>query len=247
LDNREKSTTTTGSRSAPARIKKWLGDGTTLGLSKPPRWSLLGWFLAADALLIVAHVINAATFKQDFLRINLEFSLGESFQYAKFLTIAVVMVLLYRQSRRMGPALWGLVFAYLAVDDAFALHEAFGRALARWWGVAEEAAVSQVGAGFTLGLAIGAIVVAAYYAGGLRRRVTAVLVVGLVGLGFFGVGVDFIHGLEVVSENRFLNIAVRIVEEGGEMLVASFLVAFALMVGIDTSEIAVGRRRRLTG
>ena len=85
----------------------------------------------------------------------------------------------------------------------------------------------------TLGVVVGALAVTAYFAGGLSHRVAAVLGFGLVGLGFFAVGVDAFHGLEFVSESRYLNIATRLVEEGGEMLAASFLVAFALMVMAD--------------
>lgn len=219
--------------SRPTQLQTWLGGPATLGLSQRPRWSILGFFVAADAALIVIHVVNVVTIKTQFLRINVEFGLGEIFQYGKFLVISFAMALLARRSRQVGPALWGLIFAYLAADDAFAIHEAFGRSLARWWGLEEGAIISQVGAGLTLGVVVGALAVTAYFAGGLSHRVAAVLGFGLVGLGFFAVGVDAFHGLEFVSESRYLNIATRLVEEGGEMLAASFLVAFALMVMAD--------------
>ena len=215
-------------------LRTWLGDAATFGLSQQPRWSILGVFMAADLTLIATHIVNVLTVKLPFLMINLEFGLGESFQYGKFLTIAFVMVVLVRRSRQAGPALWGLIFLYLAADDALALHEAIGRDLARRWGLADGATISQVSAGLALGLAIAAVAITAYIVGGLRRRVSAVFGIGLIGLGFFGVGVDAVHSLQVVSDNRWLNTFVRLVEEGGEMLVASFLVAFALMVLLDT-------------
>ena len=198
-----------------ARLMTSLGDGATLGLTQRPRWSIFGIFVAVDVALIATHIVNVVTAKHPFLMINLELSLGEFFQYGKFLTIAFVMVVLMRRSRQPGPALWGLIFVYLAADDALAIHEAIGRGLARRWGLAEGATVSQVGAGLALGFVIAAVAVAAYTAAGLSHRVSAAFGIGLVGLGFFGVGVDALHGLQLVSENRWLNTAVRLVEEGG--------------------------------
>lgn len=219
--------------STRARSWSWLGNPATFGLREQPRWSVLWILLAVDFTLIAAHIVNAVTVKQRLLYINLEFGLGESFQYAKFLTVVVVMVVLARRLHRAGPALWGLVFLYLAADDALAIHEAVGRALAGRWDLAEGAIVSQVAAGLVVGLAVLILATLAYRVSGLRRRVSAVFGVGLIGLGLFGVGVDGIHGLPAVADNRWLNVGVRLIEEGGEMLVASFLVAFALLVVRD--------------
>ena len=148
------------------RLRPWLSEPVNLGLSRQPRWRWLVWLLAVDLALVVIHIINRATLDSRFLRIDIEFGLGEIYQYGKFILIAVIMADLARRSRGLSPLLWALVFAYLALDDALALHESIGANFARVLGSEPGAPGIQVLADLTVTAGLGVVVLLAFKGGG---------------------------------------------------------------------------------
>ncbi len=185
-------------------------------------WSLDVVFISGD-LLRHRGLLHDVRFA-----VTAERSYGEWYQYVK----AAAVVLLLLRSRRQAAAAWAWagLFAYLLLDDALALHEAFGRFLASAATLPRIGPVrpEQVGELFLyaiVGLAFTGAVTAL-----LRRddpaswRLSVVLMPPFAMLVFFGAVVDFFHSFLRDGAYRY---AAGVIEDGGEMLAMSVLVAIA--------------------
>lgn len=151
------------------------------------------------------------------------------FQYLKEFCIALLLARAAMLLRDRWLWLWSLVFAYVMLDDALGFHERAGTLFA---------AHGVVGAGlgakaYDLGqilFFVGAASVCAGVVIALRRFMPApplmqphkALLLLFAGLVFFGVGVDLLHA--IVARLGILGLGV--VEDGGEMLVMSAIVAY---------------------
>ncbi len=167
-------------------------------------------------------------------RLSEDGSYPEFFQYAKFVFIAALFAWLAR-SRRTGWLLaWTASFLFLAADDAFTIHEGIG---ARYAPTVEPllpagvdaVAVTEFGYLGLVGLGIAAVAgLGMLLSSGLFRRVSLDMIVLLAFGGFFAVSVDLVHGL---TEFGFVgNTLLAIAEDGGEMMVASFIAIYTAMV-----------------
>jgi hypothetical protein len=183
--------------------------------------------LAIDVALICADLLRHRGLLHDVrFAVTVERSYGEWFQYLKSATIAV---LLLKSGVRIPAAFaWAGLFGYLLVDDAFAVHEAFGRLAASHLGLPGVGAIrpEQVGELFVYA-AIGSAFVWALAAVTRRgdaasRSLTLTLLLPFSVLVFFGAVVDTLHSL---LSNRAYRYAAGVVEDGGEMLAMSVLVA----------------------
>ncbi len=185
--------------------------------------------LVVDAMLISGDLLRHAGVLHDVrFAVTAERGFGEWFQYLKAGTIALLLI----RARRTIPVAWwwaGL-FVYLLLDDAFAVHEAFGRFIA---GVVTLPAVgavrpSQLGE-LLLFAAVGLVFAGALAAlvrrgDAASRTLTLKLGLPFAALVFFGVFVDVVHSFLADPSYRY---AVGVIEDGGEMLAMSVLVAVA--------------------
>lgn len=185
--------------------------------------------LAADAVLIWAdRLLHDGVLENRRFSISRERSFGEIFQYFKALLLATL--LLTTSPRSLGSVFWGLLFAVVFLDDAFALHEQAGLRLARTVPLPSlgSARPEQVGEAVLLvaaGLCVCAALVVVSMQGGPRsQNLTRTLLPGLALFAFFGIGVDLLHSM--VGDPRW-RYAVGLLEDGGEMVAATFLVGSA--------------------
>ena len=214
------------SSSIPKRVMpeegllRWLGQGIDR--------TLLLWLLAVDASFLLAHGAHVYTTEvQDrsrwyFLALDNDQGLAEIWQYAKFGFIVVVLAVLARRARSAVLGAWAFAFAVLGADDMLELHERAGRIIAE-----------ADGAGQTLGellylMATGLLLVIVIFAAWLRSPVsTDRLAQALVALGIalviVGLGGDIAHSL--VEDHDVANEVGRYLEDGGELLVLSVVVA----------------------
>lgn len=183
--------------------------------------------ILTDALLIVLHILHTYTglFADPNYSISQDRGYGEMFEYYK--EFWVVLILFFMAVRRSNPLYlgWTLLFAYLLVDDSFRLHEDLGRGIANLFGYVSrfglrandfgELTVSAV-AGTVLFTLIGT---AHYFADRNQRNFSKKIFVLLLGLVFFGVGVDM---LGVVIGNPIMDI----IEDGGEMVMVTVITWF---------------------
>lgn len=199
-------------------------------------------FILLNILAVVAHHLSLIDTVPEALRITQDGALPEEFNYLKWLIIVVSLAWLALRDHWLAPFGWALVFAMILADDSLQLHEQFGAAISSssWVPSSNVFYASNVGEVLAfaimglIALGIGTVLYRRSRAPGraLSVRYAVVLLV----LGCFGVGVDAVHQLasnmtEGTPAATLLSQLFGMVEEGGEMLVASFAVAMTLTTG----------------
>lgn len=193
---------------------------------------LFSVLVAIDLGAIALHVVHTWTpyLERRIFSIWRDAGIGEHFQYLKELLIAFVLVGLAVARSERGYAVWAGCFAWLMVDDATRIHERLGRwlgarlhypAVAGWQ---PEHLGELTGAG-VVGLVLLTGLAAAYVRGspGFRRASRALLLL-LAALGMCGVGVD---ALDTLVAGTVWGLVLGTIEDGGEMVVMSVIVAYA--------------------
>lgn len=221
----------------------------TLGVWRTPAGALLSLTALVDVLLIGFYVAQSLVGRPGGFVFDLgaDRGYGEFFQYTKSLWAAVLLGTLWLQ-RRSGVYLgWALVCAYLLVDDAFTLHERAGWAIRDLvpgqpgWAVHAGELAFLAGVGISL-----LVILAATYSRASREdREISIVLAGLFAiLVFFGVVLDAVHHL--LFPSPALRSAFTTVEDGGEMLTLSLIVAFVFAVAMCGHQPRVrGRLRKI--
>ena len=127
-----------------------------------------------------------------------------------------------------------IIFTGLFLDDAFELHEFLGRELARILSIPEFAHLIDQDRGEPIAwVLIGSfylaiLLLALPKSSATARKVAFTFVRLFILLAFFGIVTDFIHalikGIEGV-DTRVVSFAMKLVEDGGEMVVGSLMLA----------------------
>lgn len=213
----------------------------------PAARTVLLMMVGADLVLIALHLSAASRGLEASLHyIDLEYGHAESLQGLRWLWCLGLLGLVVVAARRWAFASLLPLLALLLVTDALELHERGGRAAASVLELPGVLGMRPQDLGELLVVALaGALVVAAAVAGirvarpSERRHLVRILaLVGLIAL--FGVAVDAVHALavaEVASGD-----ALGVVEDGGEMLGASALVAYLFLLAVRGPE-RIGRDR----
>ncbi len=216
---------------------------------------LLLLLLAVDLAFLVAHVWFWSRGKvPNAWNLQLDRSLPEQFQYAKWIVCAALCAWAFVRRRVLLYLAWTALFFYFLLDDSLHIHEMLG------WPVAErlelvpafglrakdfgELAVSLIAGVVLLGL-----IALCYWrsANGPARSLTRALFPWLCLLVFSGVGLDM--GLRQTREGnggRLVALIGRILEDGGEMVAASLLtvtVVLAVVGSGQSADGAIGRPR----
>jgi hypothetical protein len=196
------------------------------------------WLLCADLALIAAHLV--AMLWPDLLtdpRWSVEYDggFGEDFQYLKWALLSLTFAVVAWKQRAIGFLAWSLLFGYLLLDDRLQLHERggvyFAARLDLSWvpylrprDVGELISVALVGAALMLPIA-------AFWRFGSAavRRTTEDMAVLMLMLVAFGVGVDALHS--ALLHAPALADWLGLIEDGGEMIVASLMAAYAVALG----------------
>lgn len=183
--------------------------------------------LSFDLLLISGDLMRRAGVLQDArFAVTTERGYGEWFQYIKAAAVALMLL----RSRRRSPAAlaWAGLFIYLLLDDAFALHEAFGLFAASkfaWPAIGparpEQIAELLIHAGVGLAF-IGSLAAILRRGDVASRSLSVALSAPFALLVFFGAAVDILHSYARDTPYRY---AAGVIEDGGEMVAMSLLVA----------------------
>ncbi|MGI9458303.1 MAG: hypothetical protein ACR2NU_17215 [Aeoliella sp.] len=189
---------------------------------------LLALLLAADVALIALFVLQGFGWVVDEgLQLTRDRSYGEVYQYVKQFWTVLLLATMAWSSRRLFFAIVAVLFTYFLIDDYAELHETMGELLAEQfarpilWGIdtyhfGEFAVFCLYG---ILGLGL---VIATFPKPQDPQRSFARDLVGLLALmALFAVGIDAVHALpwpELVGD------AIGGIEDGGEMVVMSFIV-----------------------
>ena len=220
--------------------------------------TLLLLLLAADLAFIFLHVLYVETTLLRGRPFSLEADNGlpEAFQYVKQFWVALCMALMFRRVREVVYIGWMLVFTFLLMDDAFQIHEHIGQwlganyALPVVFGLRPDDIGELLFAAF-IGSVTTVLIGFGYWRGDADARIVSrdmiIMVIVLAGL---GVGVDILHVITYFKAPLLAQFLL-ILEDGGEMLVVSAMVAYMVNVlnhrGRATVDLwSIARRRFAT-
>lgn len=195
----------------------------------------LGFILIAmftiDIVFVLISIAEDARGFRDRFHVALDNGPAEKFQYVKWALLSTMLACRAIFSRSSMPGAWAVLFLYLLIDDSQQIHERFGELISLAWhfhpmlglraqdfGELIVTAIATV----PLALLIGTI----YIFSRERERIFCrTMLLLLIALAFFGVVVDMI---DIIAPWRSLQLALGIIEDGGEMIVASLMVAYCV-------------------
>lgn len=208
--------------------------------------TLLIAFIAIDLVFILVNATAIAAFHfrlidavPELLKITKDGALPEDFNYLKWAVIVVALTWISIRDHWLPPLFWAFVFAMILADDSMQLHERLGAFLASWSSLPSSTYFYGDDLGELLAFVVMGLVALALTASLFTRHGASARAISLryglviVVLGGFGVGVDSVHQIvshlaEGTSVATLLSQLLGLIEEGGEMLVASFAVAMTI-------------------
>lgn len=192
---------------------------------------LLMLFLCADIAFILLHMSNRLLASPNVLfYLNVDGGYPEVFQYIKEYWIAIALFAVCWRTREWIYGTWGLLFTYLLCDDALAIHESVGQAVANHWNYVPVLGLRARDLGeLTVSVVVGSafLVLITYFylrCGNNAKNVSKDLVLLLGLLVFFGVFVDLVHVTVVDLPVKGFNI----IEDGGEMITMSMIASYVV-------------------
>jgi hypothetical protein len=205
----------------------------TFPVATPVYRRVVAILVAFDLLLIGLHIVLSAAVTAGWLgavpeglRITQDHSLPETFNYAKWAVTVACLAAAFRRTRLPLFASLATVFLIVLLDDTLMIHEQVGdrlRTLTGWDQSGELVSFAGVAVISLLILIPGLL--------DLPRaiRPQAVRFIGvLVALAVCSVVIDFAHALVDYSLAVQSNRLAGLVEDGGEMLLASVATAYAV-------------------
>ena len=199
-------------------------------------------FIAAD---VVFNDLGYYPFSK--VEIHRDGSAPEFYQYLKLGWAMMTLGLIAWTARTLRPLVWVPVVGFLMATDAARLHERLGWAWAKRWDLPAMGGLQggDVGEVLVASLVIvpAIVLLAAQWPRQKphHRRFHLTVVAFMVLLGCFGVGLDIAHSL-TRSANPTLAMVLDVIEDGGEMLTISALLAY--LVASAWSAMSIGLRER---
>ena len=187
--------------------------------------------LGIDLALIAAHVATSAV-PGDPWSVESDRGIAESFQYLKWMLLGLAFAAAAWNQRAVGYLAWSLLFACLLVDDRYQLHERAGGYFAArvelpWLRYLRPQDVGELLGTAAVATSLLVPIAAAWRWGNAAlRRTTYDMLVLLALLAVFGVVIDALHS--AVLHLPTLSALLGTLEDGGEMMVASLMVAYAV-------------------
>lgn len=194
--------------------------------------------LAIDLGFILLHFYNSvllpdSEFNPLFSLVN-DTSFAEKFQYLKWTLIAMLFIYMVFKRASLNYIPWALIFVYLLLDDSLTLHERIGGYLVK--DVTGEAPLGlrfqDIGELLVTAIAgsiLFSLLAIAYFRGNETfKKITKEMLMIFSILVLFGVGIDMLG--QMLSPGRYLTFVLEIVEDGGEMFIASAMLWYAYIV-----------------
>lgn len=190
---------------------------------------LLRLLLSIDLALIIVHCFAGVYFDKipPILNIALDWSFAEIVSYGKWVAAVALLIVIYRRTGLPVYLGFATLFAVVTIDDSAQLHERIGATLANIY----PGLITQDGGELIAfaGIAVFILPVLAITTlrSGKPGRSVAVCLTGLVAiLAIFGIFVDALH--LVLPRLPYLPQFLDLVEDGGEMITGSIIVAYLL-------------------
>ncbi len=193
---------------------------------------LLMVMLAIDVGLILAYAFQARLplLRTGLFDIDAQFSLSSVLNFAQFAAMVFFLSEIKYNRRDRAFDFWKYLFLYILADDIFEISEHAGRILGELFSFETLFGLAPADYG-KFAFAIGGGLAVSAFLGYLLRRSSREFVsasfaifVMLSCFAFFAVVFDVIHA--VFDKDPRLGFAFGILEEGGEMIVLSFMTAY---------------------
>ncbi|HBR87694.1 MAG TPA: hypothetical protein DEA59_00300 [Microbacterium sp.] len=198
--------------------------------------------LGVDVALGLIHVVVMVGWDApNVLRVDMDGSYGEAYQYVKYLWVVVLLAMFAVARRSWSVAAWIPLFLYFFVDDAFMVHEVVGfvYAMQPWAFGIGPVGPQTFGVLAVSGVALlvfATPIVIAYLRADARTRLIhrtiALLVATLL---VFAVLVDIVHSFFL--DIRLIDRSLGFVEDSGEMVVLSLVVIYLVRINVDAKRL----------
>lgn len=203
------------------------------GVRRGPGALLFFLLVAADGVLVALHVLSVVVGvpSSPYFWIDGDRGYGEFMQYVKMFWAALLLAGIWWKWRQGFWLASGMVVLYLLVDDAMSLHERLRVhvpiSVSPDFFVREnhvQELAYLLGVAFVL---LVPLVVTYRRVDAATRGVARRILELFLAIAFFAIAVDFVHTLYEVTWYFEL---IAVIEDGGEMVVGSLLVAFLVSV-----------------
>jgi hypothetical protein len=209
-----------------------------------PAALVLALLLAADGVFIGVHLINEVhpSVNNRLYALDVDRSYSEVFQYIKFFWVGLLLAAVGWLVRAAVYGGWALLFVYLICDDALQVHERVGA-----WAVTMFPIPSALGlraqdfgelaVSASAGLVLLAVIASLYplsntHAKNASKDLTLLMIV----LVFFGVVFDLLH---IAMDGPVAGVLFGVMEDGGEMIAASLMVAYGVRLYLAEGRVPV--------
>ena len=217
-----------------------------------PFRSMFVFFLVIDLGFIGLNVAASALGKLHlvgplpaFLMVTEDLGIPEFFNYFKWALIAVALAWIAVRDRWFAPLAWALIFTMILVDDSMQVHEHLGVVISRVAKLPENMLfhgndLGEVVAFVMMGTIAALLVLTSLFdKDPASRRLATRYVLVIAGLSAFGVAVDALHQVLWYMAEAHLapgtpSTLLGLIEDGGEMIVASVALALTLAPPEDT-------------
>ena len=214
--------------------------------------NLLIGLLFIDLIIIALNFYNSWIPDdqwKEFFALAADDSIGELFQYFKWFVICVVFVVISIKRSAYSFLAWALLFLYLLLDDSLSIHENIGGYLVqnvnfntplglRMQDIGE-LMVSGIVGSFLLIIFIWAYTNATEF----FKVTTFNMLFLFIALVFFGVFIDVI-AVMTYSGNSTAAFFFDVIEDGGEMLVGSFMFWYAMLT-LNAKELPIALKKSI--
>ena len=214
-------------------------------------WTILISLLLVDIALILANVtalgLKFGGLISDYnpmWTISSETNFAGLFTFGKWISLVVVLTLVWRRTGAVLYLSLAAVFLVLFADDTLEIHENLG--LLFWKSFDLQPGLGlraqdfgELLAWLTIGTGVLLILGPAYLKADRRpRQRLHIFVLGFAALAFFGIFLDMVHIVVAKLPGltaQFAEVALALAEDGGEIIVASLMLAYGYYVLVDVS------------
>jgi len=212
----------------------------------PALWKVAKPLLLADVILVLIHATFAANRDSlcvgsicNWVTLEAEYGLPALYMFAKFTAIIVIMFLLFRTTRAAPFLCLSLALSIMLFDDALEIHEQGGAFFVDALGLSGAAGLRAQDIGELLVWSLLGLPVLALLAWGALSKSavgkpTFWVFIGLIAaLMFFAIVVDAAHSAlprTLFRDISYANQLIGIVEDSGEMVVLSIMLAVAITI-----------------
>ena len=191
--------------------------------------------IATDIAFIILHGLYKLNdkFSDELLKISTDRGYAEVFQYIKEYWIVCILIVLAFKTRSFLYLVWSGLFAYLLLDDSLAIHETWGLAMSEFFSLPPLFGLNphdlgEIAISLIIGCSFLMLIAITYRLGdSFARRTSKFLIYMLFALGFVGIIMDSLH---VMIKIQWLKPILTTIEDGGEMIVMSLILAFVLLL-----------------